>query len=149
MLDLDLIKLNLKAATAAEVIKTLGELMAAKQYVKDSYVAAVLEREKNLPTGLLIGDQGVAIPHTDSAHVNQSKIAVASLRSPAVFHLMVSPGEKIDVSLVFLLAVKEPASQVQLLKNLMAVFQNRELLIKLKRAGTSEEVARLLGSLDL
>mgnify|MGYP001383663798 CR=1 FL=1 len=149
MVDLDLIELNMEAATAEEIIQRLGELMAAKQYVKTSYINAVLEREKSLPTGLALGDFCVAIPHTDSVHVNQSTIAIACLKQAALFQSMIDPQEQLKVELVFLLAVKDPNSQVQLLKNLMAVFQNKELLLQIRNAASKREVSSLLNCLDL
>lgn len=149
MVDLDLIELNMEAATAEEIIQRLGELMVAKQYVKTSYVKAVLEREKSLPTGLALGDFCVAIPHTDSVHVNQSNIAIACLKQAALFQSMVNPKEQLKVELVFLLAVRDPNSQVQLLKNLMAVFQNKELLLQIRNAASKSEVSSLLNCLGL
>lgn len=149
MVDLDLIELNMEAATAEEIIQRLGELMVAKQYVKTSYINAVLEREKSLPTGLALGDFCVAIPHTDSVHVNQSTIAIACLKQAALFQSMINPQEQLKVELVFLLAVRDPNSQVQLLKNLMAVFQNKELLLQIRNAASKREVSSLLNCLGL
>lgn len=147
MLDLDLVVLNMEAETSSEIIEELGALLLSKGYVKDSYVQAVLERERNLPTGLCIGDFCVAIPHTDSGHVNQSNIGIATLKKPSVFHSMINPVEKLNVQLVFLLAVKNPTLQIELLKNLMSVFQNQELLIQLRNATSKEEVSKLLSCL--
>jgi len=148
MLDLDLVVLHMEAETSSEIIQNLGALMLSKGYVKDSYIEAVLERERNLPTGLPIGDFCVAIPHTDSGHVNQSNIAITTLKKPSVFHSMVNPEEELNVEIVFLLAVKDPNLQIQLLKNLMSVFQNKELLIKVRDASSKEEISELLSCLD-
>ncbi|HEH6676965.1 TPA: PTS sugar transporter subunit IIA, partial [Clostridioides difficile] len=54
-----------------------------------------------------------------------------------------------DVELVFLLAVKNPDSQVKLLKDLMSVFQNIKLLKNIKNASTKEEVAKLLDFIEI
>jgi PTS system galactitol-specific IIA component len=147
MLDLDLVVLNMEAETSNEIIEKLGALLLSKGHVKESYIQAVLEREKDLPTGLSIGDFCVAIPHTDSGHVNQSNIAIATLKHSSVFHSMVNPEEKLNVELVFLLAVKDPNLQIQLLKNLMSVFQDKELLIKLRNVTSKQEVSGLLSCL--
>ncbi|MNM34807.1 Heat-responsive suppressor HrsA [compost metagenome] len=144
MLDLDLIELKLKAKSSQEVIEKLGSLMLSKGYVLDSYVDAVLTREETLPTGLPIDGFSVAIPHTDSGHVNESTIAIATLEEPVEFNMMIDPTQKTKVQLVFLLAVKNPNAQVQLLKTLMSVFQNKELLMNLQKASSKEEVNELL-----
>jgi len=144
MIDLDLVLLDMEARTWRDVIHSLGKLMMDKNYVKDSYINAVIEREEELPTGLNIGNFYVAIPHTDSNHVNKASIAIATLKYPVEFSEMVNPDGKINVELVFLLAVKDPKKQVTLLKSLMAVFKNKGLLIEIKNAKDKSEVARLL-----
>ena len=144
MIDLDLVLLDMEAKTSRDVIGKLGKLMLSKNDVKDSYIEAVIAREEELPTGLCIGDFYVAIPHTDSNHVNKSSIAIATLKSPVEFREMVDPDKKINVELVFLLAVKDPKQQVTLLKSLMSVFQNKQLLMKLKTAKEKTEIAELL-----
>lgn len=144
MIDIDLVTLDMKAKTSREVIENLGKLLLDKNYVKDSYIDAVIAREEELPTGLTIDDFYVAIPHTDSNHVNKSSLAIATLKSPVQFREMVNPDEKINVELVFLLAVKDPSDQVILLKSLMAVFKNKKLLIEIKNAKDKIEVAELL-----
>jgi len=149
MLDLDLIELKLKAKSSQEVIEKLGNLMLSKGYVLDSYVDAVLTREETLPTGLPIDGFSVAIPHTDSGHVNESTIAIATLEEPVEFNMMIDPTQKTKVQLVFLLAVKNPNAQVQLLKTLMSVFQNKELLMNLQKASSKEEVNELLRCLTV
>lgn len=144
MIDIDLVTLDMEAKTSKDVINNLGKLMHDKNYVKDSYIDAVIAREEELPTGLNIGNFYVAIPHTDSNHVNKSSIAIATLKSPVEFSEMINPEGKINVELVFLLAVKDPKEQVTLLKSLMAIFKNKKLLIEIKNAKDKLEVAKLL-----
>lgn len=143
-MDADLIKINLDATTNNDVIKALGELMKKKEYVKDSYVDAVLNREATLPTGLNIGGTCVAIPHTDPVHVNAPAIAVGLLNTPVKFHSMIAPDQELDVRVVFLLAVKDPKEQVELLTKLMALFQNVETLQKIEMANEREEIAKIM-----
>lgn len=149
MIDIDLVSLDMEAKTSMDVIYNLGKLMQDKSYVKDSYIDAVIAREEELPTGLNIDNFYVAIPHTDSNHVNKSNIAIATLKSPVEFREMINPDGKINVELVFLLAVKDPKEQVTLLKSLMSVFQNKKLLIKIKNAKEKKEVAELLKDIVL
>ncbi|MBY2478359.1 PTS sugar transporter subunit IIA [Clostridioides difficile] len=148
-MNVDLISLGLESNDYESVIKELGNKMYQKKYVKNTYISAVLEREKILPTGLDIGEMCVAIPHTDSKHINESNIAVGILKKPVKFNSMIDPTDRLDVELVFLLAVKNPDSQVKLLKDLMSVFQNIKLLKSIKNASTKEEVAQLLDFIEL
>ena len=149
MIDIDLVSLDMEAKTSMDVIHNLGKLMQDKSYVKESYIDAVIAREEELPTGLNIDNFYVAIPHTDTKHVNKSNIAIATLKSPVEFREMINPDGKINVELVFLLAVKDPKQQVTLLKSLMAVFQNKKLLIKIKNTKEKKEVAELLKGIVL
>ncbi|WP_238861433.1 MULTISPECIES: PTS sugar transporter subunit IIA [unclassified Clostridium] len=140
----DLIALNLEVKNKEEVIQELGKRMFEKGYVKSTYIDAVLEREKTLPTGLDIGEMCVAIPHTDSKHVNESNVALAVLKNPVEFRNMIDPSKKVEVMVVFLLAINDPDSQVTLLSKLMSVFQNVELLKQIKNSSSTEEVTKLL-----
>ncbi len=81
--------------------------------VKD-YLAAVKEREENYPTGLLVGNTGFAIPHTDSSKVNYSQICFASLNKPVEFANMGDKNDIVKVELVFMLAMSQPHEQVRL-----------------------------------
>ncbi|WP_422444919.1 PTS sugar transporter subunit IIA [Thermoanaerobacterium sp. DL9XJH110] len=147
-MDKDLIVLNLKAESRSDVISQLGNLMKKKGYVKETYKDAVLKREEKYPTGLPSEGIYVAIPHTDGSHVNNSAIAVATLKTPVVFKMMGNPENEVNVEIVIMLAIKNPDDQIQLLKKLMSVFQNRELLLKLKTSRNREEVVDLLRFLD-
>lgn len=144
MLDKDLILIKIKAESPEEIIKKLAELMLAKKYVKESYLNEVLKREKEFPTGLPTQEFGVAIPHTDSSHVNRSAIAIATLEKPVIFKMMGSPEKDVSVRLVMLIAIDNPNKQLKLLKNLMEIFQDNGLLEKIYNAEGRDEILKLL-----
>ena len=148
-MDQDLIKMSLEAENEADVIAQLGAEMQKKGYVRESYIAAVMEREAKLPTGLDINGFSVAIPHTDPEHVNQAAFAVGILKNPVPFHCMVMPDVYTPVRLVFLLAIKDPEKQVTLLQQLMAVFQDVELLQAILQAETKSEIAQKLAHIRI
>src|SRR5699024_10862301 len=111
-----------------EVLEFMANELVDKGYVKPSFLEGVLEREKNYPTGLDTGDIKVAIPHTDSEHVLKSCISVAVLKETVVFKDMGDPNGKVDVDIVFMLAIAEPKNQVPILTKLMSIFSDKELL---------------------
>ena len=148
-MDLDLIALNVEAEDPKSIIRELGTRMLAKNYVKDTYIDAVLERESKLPTGLDLGEFCVAIPHTNTEHVNISNFAIGILKNPVEFHSMSEPTKTLKIGLVFLLAVKDPASQVGLLGNLMKIFQNVDLMKNIRNATTKQEVDELLDFIQI
>jgi len=135
------ILLGLEAETSSDVICQLGETLFNAGLVKDSYVEAVINREKTLPTGLpLDGEINVAIPHTDIEHVKKSAVAMATLAKPVTFQNMVVPDESINVHIVFLLALDEPHAQIEMLQEVAGVVQNTDLLELLMTATDPKEV---------
>lgn len=147
-MDTDLVLLDLEAEDHEEVIRRLGSKMLEKGYVKTTYIDAVLERERNLPTGLNLGSFCVAIPHTNVEHVHTAHFAVGVLKKSVQFRSMINPEEQLEVGLVFLLAIKNPEAQALLLKKLMSVFQNVALLEKIKQADSKEKIGALLASIE-
>ena len=72
----ELILMDIEAKTDQEAIEILAKHLYEKGIVKESYIDAVKEREKVFSTGLNFEEMGIAIPHTDSIHVNRQAIAV-------------------------------------------------------------------------
>lgn len=140
----EFVVLHSKAAHSEEVIKQLSDLFLRHNQVKDSYCEAVLEREKRYPTGLVGKGLCVAIPHTDSSHVNESGIAIATLETPVSFGMMGDPAKKLDVELVLLLAVADPHKHLALLRDLMGILSNGPLLESVKEASSAKQVIALL-----
>jgi PTS system galactitol-specific IIA component len=124
--------LGMDADNAEEVIRNLGGKLLHAGFVRGTFVENVLSREKTIPTGLpLTGKYNAAIPHTDIHHVAKSGIGLATLTRSVAFHNMVAPDECVDVRLVFLLALDEPKSQVEMLQEIAEVLQNPELVVDL------------------
>lgn len=131
LLNPELIEIDVEAKTSRDVLERLAKLLTSKGYTKESYLEAVIEREKVFPTGLPTEAVGVAIPHADIKHVNKPAIAMAVLRNPVKFQVMGNPDEEVDVKLVFMLAITDPNIQLKLLSDLTEMFQNKQLLLKL------------------
>ena len=68
-----------------EILLEMAELLKNKGFVKETYGEALLQREKEYPTGLETGETNVAIPHVDIKHVNSAAIAVGILEKPIEF----------------------------------------------------------------
>lgn len=140
--DLVLIDIEAKDHTAA--LKRLGELLYNKGYVKETYAQAVLERELVYPTGLPTSGVGVAIPHTDTEHVNIPAVAVATLKNSVKFQIMGNPEDVVDVQIIFMLAIKNPKMQLKMLQQLMSIFQKEELLFRLKNEKDAKDLVTLI-----
>jgi PTS system galactitol-specific IIA component len=133
--------LGMNATSSEEIIRCLSDKLMQAGYVRSSFAEAALEREKTIPTGLpLNGKNNAAIPHTDIEHVIKPGIGMATLNEPVVFHNMVSPEETVDVRLVFILALDQPKSQIEMLQEVAGVLQNPELVAHLIDARTLNQV---------
>lgn len=140
----DLIKIGVEAKNSTEVIKSLGMVLKDNGFIKDTYIDAVIAREAIYPTGLPSKGVTVAIPHTDSNHVYKSAVAIAVLKEPVGFYMMGGTGELLNARIVFLLAISNTKEQLELLKNLMGLFQNQEVLEDIINANTSEDIYQIL-----
>jgi PTS system galactitol-specific IIA component len=140
----DLIFLNLVADDSTTLLKQMSKKLIEKGFVKDSFEEAVIEREKIYPTGLPTPGVMVALPHTDSKHVLESKIAIANLKKPVLFKEMGNGVRDVPVELVFMLAIHHPKQQIEVLKKLMSIFSNQEILMLIKEAKNTSEVIDIL-----
>ena len=141
--DQEIMLFNEDAKSSTEVITKLASQLEKRGLVKKDFLNHTLIREDRFPTGLATEGLGIAIPHTDSKYVNQSQIAFASLNKPVLFKNMVNINEEIPVSLVFMIAMASPHEQVNLLQNLMDLFQSEQILEKLYACTTKNDVLEI------
>jgi galactitol PTS system EIIA component len=123
------VNLGMDAENADEVIRNISGKLLYAGYVRGTFTDAVLARERDIPTGLpLSGKYNAAIPHTDVHHVVKSGIGLATLIRPVVFRNMISPEETVDVRLVFVLALDQPKSQIEMLQEIARVLQEPDIV---------------------
>ncbi|QPA32265.1 PTS sugar transporter subunit IIA [Thermaerobacillus caldiproteolyticus] len=126
--DESLILKDIDVNSREELLRTMATNLFRKGLVKKSFIEAVIEREKTFATGLPTNSVSVAIPHTDSEHVNKKAISVAVLKEPVNFGVMGEMNVEIPVQIVFMLAIDKKDSHLVLLQKLMEIFQNAEEL---------------------
>lgn len=144
MLSRDLIRLNLDVQNKEEAIRILAQDFVKAGVVKESFVDAVLEREQRSPTALPAVAYDIAIPHTVSEHVLTPAMNVAILKHPVEFQQMGSPDITLHPQVLFMLAISDPKDQLSLLRRIMKMLQNKELLNQLRAAKTKDEIYDLL-----
>ncbi|MGB9813416.1 MAG: PTS sugar transporter subunit IIA [Thermovenabulum sp.] len=142
----ELIVIGMDVKDKTEAIEKLAERLESLGYVNGEYKNAVLEREKEFPTGLPTKGVGVAIPHTDIKYVIKSAIAVGILKKPVFFNVMGNPEEEVEVKVIFMLALKEPQLQINILRDLVDIFQNETLLEKIAESKNELEILEILGN---
>lgn len=140
-----LIWLGLDAPTNEEVLTRMGARLTEQGFGRASYPQALVEREREFPTGLNIDGVGVAIPHTTVEHVERAAISIATLAHPVSFEEMGMPeGETVDVSLVFMLCVTDPAAHLAELQRIIAILQDKAVLQKVLQAGSAQDVIQTI-----
>ena len=122
----------------------MGGRLEKEGITKNSYVAALKEREEKYPTGLHTDGLLIAMPHTDSAHVNEACISIARLENPIPFHEMGNKKNTLDVEMVFMLALKDPEAHLKILQKIIGMFSDREVLKKLREAETAKKIYQVV-----
>ncbi|MGB9679437.1 MAG: PTS sugar transporter subunit IIA [Thermoanaerobacteraceae bacterium] len=140
----EIIVTNLDAENREEVFRVLYKKLLDNGYVKESFLEGIIKRESTFPTGLLLNNYNVAIPHTDAEHVLKPAIAVATLSKPVVFKNMANPQEDVSVKIVFMIALNESHSQVEILQKLVELIQNKKFLFDILKAGGEDELLRVI-----
>jgi PTS system galactitol-specific IIA component len=135
---------RLEAETKEEALTLMCQVLLSKGYVKDSFPAAILEREKLYPSGLPMEGHKIAIPHTDAEHVNESVILFARLARPLEFSSMGDPDEKIQVQLISMFALKEKKKIGFMLDVLITAYSNNEVLDAILKAPSAKDIYEVL-----
>lgn len=135
---------NLEVSSRNEALTVMGQYLVDSGYCHDSFVNAILERERRYPSGLPMPGHKIAIPHTDARHVRSSVILFARLKDPVPFFAMGSPRERILVQMISMLALKERKRIGDMLETLIVVFQHNAVLDAILNATDGVEIYSLL-----
>ena len=136
----ELILTDVDAKDYEDAIRQVAQPFINNGFVKDTYVNAVVEREKVFATGLELEGISIAMPHTDVIHVNKPGITVAKLAHPVEFEHMGEPGRKVQAEMLFMMAITNPEDQIGTLMKVLGVFQNKEAIKEFKDATTEDEI---------
>jgi len=147
-IDKELILVGLDTETKEEALEKIGQQLYEGGYVTDQFVPSVLKREEEYPTGLPTLPYAIAIPHTDTDKVIEPKIAIATLKNAVPFSVMGNADNQVDVKIIFMLALNSPDKQLETLKKLTDMFQNKEAVEKFGNVKDAEEFMELLSSLN-
>lgn len=139
-LDKRLIFVNVENSDKDQVLKTMSKRLWECGYVKETFYQALQDRERKYPTGIQGQYLSFAMPHTYPEHVLKSGICVAVCKHTIPFGSMEDRDSLLPCSIIFMLAITDPKQHLSLLKRLMEVTQNQELVRRLKSAETPEDI---------
>jgi PTS system galactitol-specific IIA component len=127
-----------------ELLARLARKLLEMGYVDEGYLEALLEREKEYPTGLVVGrNLNVAIPHAGVEHVRKEALVVVKTRRKISFRKMDEPEVEVPVDAVFLLVIKEPKGYVKFLATLTELFSKEEFVNTILN-GTTKDMKEYL-----
>lgn len=129
MIEKNLIFLDLEVKDKEEAIAFLADKLLQAGKVKDTYMQAVLDREKSYPTGLSFGTYAIAMPHTFAQHVNEPCIAVARLKNPVKFVQMGTNDTEVEVGLIMMMAISNPEEQLGYLKKILTLYSSKDNIL--------------------
>ena len=110
-----------------DVIRNGFEKLRAEGHVKDTFLEACINREREYPTGLPT-EISVAIPHTFAEHVISPAICMVRLSSPVTFSCMGEEDETVEVYFAFVIAFQHAGDQTPLLKKILKIAQSADTL---------------------
>ena len=140
----ELVWLDIDYSSKENLFQEVGKKLYEMGYVKDSFANALSEREKNFPTGLATEPFQVAIPHTDSIHVEKEAIACIRLLNPIKFRDVGDDENEVDAEFVFVLCILEPEKQVDILKALVDTLSSEEIMRSIKTSENPDKVYEIL-----
>ena len=146
LLDKKIVLFHQDCEDREDAIRRLANLFMESGATKDTYLEGLLKREAEFPTGLYEEGMfcGVAMPHTFAEHVNEKQIGFMSLNHPVKWRYMGDVSREIDVSCVFMLALRDGHDQLDMLKALMGLFTNNDLMERLQKIDTYEELVEIM-----
>lgn len=138
------IYLDIEGSTFEEVLKNVTDSLVERGAVKESFYNAVLEREKVFPTGLEFPEYSIAIPHTDSIHVNTNSIVVVKPKNSLVFRDMGTNSKDLEVKVLLLLLISKNEDQVTVLSGIIQKFANAECYKEILASSSEEEIHKII-----
>lgn len=148
LLDERLVVLDADVSSAEECIRLMAGLFEQYGYVQPGYGDAVAAREKEYPTGLPGKGINLAIPHTNNQLVNAPAVGVIIPRRPVEFAVMGMKEKKLSCEVVIPLVVQDTKRQLAMLKKMMKIIQDGELLRRLRDSKDKAEILGCLSSLE-
>ncbi|KPL76577.1 hypothetical protein ADN00_11525 [Ornatilinea apprima] len=138
--------LNLNHATSREeVLTVMSKVVIEKGYATPGFLNAVLERERNYPTGLHTRGVEVAIPHADPEWTLKPSLTVGVLQNAVEFEPMGGEGDMVQARLIFLLTIADPSEHLNFLKAFATLVEDEDTLVEFEK---NPDIHYLLGRLQ-
>lgn len=131
-----------------DYLKKTSEYLLAQGNVSDGFQEALIDREKQYPTGLKTKTLSICIPHADPEFVENEMIDVTIFEEPLWFRRMDKPEERIEAQMGFMLVLKGSHTHITVLKQLSLLLQ-KDTLKEVKNIQSKEELIQLLSEVTI
>lgn len=142
----ELVFIDMDIKDREDMFRQLGAELEKQGYIKDTWLDAVMTREKNYPTGLHCPSADIAIPHTDPENLNKAYIAVIKPSAPVDFEPMGGIGDTVHAKYIINLGVMRHGGQVEVLQALMQIFMDEDATADILSQSTPEGVIEAITS---
>lgn len=121
-----------------EAVNIAGNILLKEKFIEKNYINSAIENIKKLGFYIVL-DEYIAMPHARSENgVNKTSVSFLKINDGVMF------GEH-KIYLVFMIAAIDSNSHIDLIKDLLDLFQNNEKKDKLINAKTKKEILNILG----
>ncbi len=149
MFDKKIALFNQSAENRKQALALLAKEFVKAKVVEDNFLEGIMAREAVFPTGLELNKMGVAIPHTDPEYVKENQIGFMTLEKPVIFQFMGDITQEVEVSVIFMMALKEGEKQLEMLPKLMDMFMMDDVMDALKEAKTYDDYYQIISESGL
>ncbi|MCL2176040.1 MAG: PTS sugar transporter subunit IIA [Treponema sp.] len=141
VISTDTINLNLKGTTKKEIINELLDILskAGKIQDREAALAAVIEREEKMSTGM---KHGIAIPHGKTA-TTQNLVACIGISEKAVDFDSLDK-QPCRIFIMTLSPIEKTGPHLQFLAEVSLLFKSSEKRDEILKAKTPEEILEIL-----
>lgn len=136
-----------------QAFKCLSKIFLERGLVKQGYLEALMEREKNYPTGIdltAVSQEfpNIAIPHTESMYCNATKVIVIKLERDIVSKDMMNPDKDLNVKYLFMVLNKDGGEQSNILAKIMEFATNKENISMLAASDSLDSIYDVVNKLN-
>ncbi|MBS4535754.1 PTS sugar transporter subunit IIA [Clostridium sp. D2Q-14] len=135
--------------TQEEIFEEIYNILLERGLVTEEFKEAIIEREKNFPTGLDLSPVGnglpnVAIPHTETEYCKSKLVVVVKLNNSIVFNNMIEPDKELKVNYLFFIINDEKTKQSNVLSRLMSFITEKEKIEHLDKLNSESDIYEFL-----
>lgn len=139
----NLVNIENKSTSLIDFFESASRELVEENFVEESFFEAILSREQIYPTGLVLENINIAIPHTDVDHIKKPFIYINKMEDDIEFIQMGSDDKTVIPEYVIILGIKEPKKQVTLLSTLIELFNNSNFLDELQNCNNNDNLIKL------